>query len=117
MKSSLKIEEFAQLLLAIFLFSQNEIAWWWYLTLFFAPDIGMIGYVMNTKVGAMTYNLFHHKGIAILLYLIGLQIDSQWLAFSGLLLFGHAAFDRIFGFGLKYPDDFKHTHLGWMGRS
>jgi len=116
MKASLRIEEFAQLLLAIFLFSQNEIAWWWYLILFFAPDIGMIGYAINTKIGVMTYNLFHHKGIAIILYLIGLQIENSWLAFSGLLLFGHAAFDRIFGFGLKYPDDFKHTHLGWMGK-
>ncbi|WP_206365138.1 DUF4260 family protein [Sphingobacterium corticibacterium] len=22
--------------------------------------------------------------------------------------------DRIFGYGLKYLDDFKHTHLGWI---
>jgi hypothetical protein len=23
--------------------------------------------------------------------------------------------DRIFGYGLKYPDAFQHTHLGWIG--
>lgn len=24
--------------------------------------------------------------------------------------------DRIFGYGLKYSDDFKHTHLGMIGK-
>ena len=114
MKHSLKIEELAQLLLAIFLSTKSEINWWWYLALFFAPDIGIIGYVINTKIGAISYNLFHHKGIAILLYLTGLQLNYSWIAFSGLLLFGHTAFGRILGFGLKYSDDFKHTHLGWI---
>ena len=23
--------------------------------------------------------------------------------------------DRMFGYGLKYDDAFKHTHLGWIG--
>ncbi len=27
----------------------------------------------------------------------------------------NASLDRLFGFGLKYPDQFKHTHLGWIG--
>jgi hypothetical protein len=34
--------------------------------------------------------------------------------FTGTLLFTHASFDRILGYGLKYFDSFKHTHLGWM---
>lgn len=116
MKNSLKIENFAQFMLAIALFSQMEIEWWWYLALFFAPDIGMLGYLINSKIGAVSYNLFHHKGIAILLYLIGWQLKAPLVEFSGLLLFGHSAFDRIFGYGLKYSDDFKHTHLGLIGR-
>lgn len=33
-----------------------------------------------------------------------------------IILFGHWAIGRIFGYGLKYGDDFKHTHLGWIGR-
>jgi GNAT superfamily N-acetyltransferase len=24
--------------------------------------------------------------------------------------------DRVFGYGLKYPDAFQHTHLGWIGQ-
>ena len=28
----------------------------------------------------------------------------------------HASFDRVFGYGLKYEDAFRHTHLGMIGR-
>ena len=24
--------------------------------------------------------------------------------------------DRIFGYGLKFGDNFHHTHLGWIGK-
>lgn len=32
------------------------------------------------------------------------------------ILFGHSAMDRIFGYGLKFNDNFKNTHLGWIGK-
>jgi len=32
------------------------------------------------------------------------------------VLYGHSSFDRLCGYGLKYVDDFKHTHLGWIGK-
>jgi len=35
---------------------------------------------------------------------------------GGLLLVAHSSFDRMLGYGLKFPDDFKHTSLGWMGK-
>ncbi|MFL0711613.1 MAG: DUF4260 family protein [Microcella pacifica] len=28
----------------------------------------------------------------------------------------HVAVDRALGYGLKRPDAFTHTHLGWIGR-
>lgn len=116
MKTILKFEELAQLLLSILLFSSIDYAWWWYLALFFAPDIGILGYLINSRTGALFYNLLYHKGIAILLVVIGQFFELPALDLIGLVMFGHAAFDRIFGYGLKYPDDFKHTHLGWIGR-
>ena len=30
---------------------------------------------------------------------------------AGTVLLGHSAFDRVLGYGLKYPDAFKHTHF------
>ena len=75
------------------------------------PDVGMIGYLLNPKAGAWIYNLFHHRGIAILLYLLGVFAATPVLLLAGVILLGHASMDRLFGFGLKYPDSFHHTHL------
>lgn len=112
MKSSIKLEELAMFLLSIFLFSTLEYEWWVYLVLILTPDIGMIGYAVNTRIGAITYNLFHHKGIAITVGVLGWYLALPEMVLAGIILFGHASLDRIFGYGLKYPDHFKHTHLG-----
>ncbi|HIB37712.1 DUF4260 domain-containing protein [Mesonia sp.] len=116
MKTSLKLEELAMLLLGIFLFSQLNFSWWWFIGLFLAPDLGMLGYLINTKVGAFTYNLFHHKFVAIAIYFFGIFITSEIVQMIGILLFSHASFDRIFGYGLKYEKGFKFTHLGEIGK-
>jgi len=76
----------------------------------------MLGYIINARVGAFTYNLFHHKAVAIGCWLAGIVMQHTELQFVGLLLFGHSAFDRLFGYGLKYADNFKNTHLGWIGK-
>lgn len=89
-----------------------DVAWWFYLLLFLGPDIGMIGYAINPKIGAITYNLFHHKGIATAVGLIGFAIGNIPMLLVGIILFGHSSMDRIFGYGLKFSDDFKNTHLG-----
>jgi hypothetical protein len=115
MKTILKLEEAAQLLVAAYLAMQLPYAGWIYWALFLTPDISMLGYLANTQTGAFTYNLFHHKASALLIYFVGLIIASTVWQFIGLLLFGHSAFDRIFGYGLKYKDNFKNTHLGWIG--
>jgi hypothetical protein len=36
---------------------------------------------------------------------------------AGLIMFGHSAFDRLLGYGLKFKDSFNHTHLGHIGKS
>ena len=86
-------------------------AWWWFLVFFLVPDIGMIGYLVNNKIGAYNYNLFHHKGIAIAFFVIGLYISNPLIQAIGIILFAHAAFDRLLGYGLKYEKGFKFTHL------
>jgi hypothetical protein len=117
MKNLLKLEEACMLALAVYLTSALSYSWWLYWVLFLTPDIGMIGYFINTRTGAWCYNVLHHKGLAITIYLIGLTLHTEAMQFAGLLLFGHSAFDRLLGYGLKYSDDFKHTHLGWIGKA
>lgn len=110
----LKEEEGFMFLLSIYLFSELSFKWWVFPMLLLLPDIGMLGYLINNKIGALTYNLLHHKGIAIFLYLIGIYYSEQIMELSGIIIFGHASLDRLFGYGLKYPDGFKHTHLGYL---
>ncbi len=84
---------------------------WLWILLFFTPDIGMLGYLVNTKVGALSYNIFHHKGIALAIALPGYYLHNDVLTAIGILLFAHSSFDRMLGYGLKFADSFKHTHL------
>ena len=114
MKSILKLEELLQFALGIYLFSTLSYAWWWFLVLILLPDIGMLGYLVNTKTGALTYNVFHHKALAILFFLAGIYFEIEVMQLIGIILFSHAALDRIFGYGLKYADNFKNTHLGHL---
>ncbi|MBS1667813.1 MAG: DUF4260 domain-containing protein [Bacteroidetes bacterium] len=112
MKTTIQLEELGMLILSIFLFSQLHFAWWWFLVWILAPDISMLGYALNNKIGAISYNLFHHKAVAIMVYIFGCFWHNENIQFSGLILFGHASMDRIMGYGLKYFTGFKHTHLG-----
>lgn len=115
MNRLLKLEEIALFGLSIYLFSQTGFAWWWYPALLLVPDISMLGYVHNSRTGAWVYNLFHHKALAVLVICLGWHFSRAWLELSGIILLGHTCMDRIAGYGLKYPDDFKHTSLGWIG--
>lgn len=117
MLNVLKLEEAAMLALGAAVFATLGLSWWWFILLFFAPDLGMAGYLAGPKVGAFTYNLVHHKAVAIGLYGLGLVLASLPLTLAGVIIFSHSSFDRIFGFGLKYSDSFEHTHLGMIGRA
>ncbi len=116
MENSLKIEEVFMFGLGIYLFSLLPYQWWWFLVLILTPDIGMIGYLFGNKVGAFMYNLFHHKGVAIAIYLLGVYLSSPVVQLIGVILFSHSAMDRIMGYGLKYDKGFKFTHLGEIGK-
>ncbi|KEO75501.1 hypothetical protein EL17_01240 [Anditalea andensis] len=111
----IKLEELAQFILAIWLFAQMDFAWWVFPACILLPDVSMVGYAVNTKVGAWVYNLFHHKTLAITILIVGFSISNDILLLAGIILFAHSAMDRILGYGLKYPDSFKHTHLEQMG--
>ncbi len=100
----------------IFLFNQLDFSWWWFFVLILAPDISMLGYLVNSKIGAICYNIFHHKSIAITLYFIGFYLHNEVLELVGVILFAHASMDRVFGYGLKYSNSFSNTHLGKIGK-
>ena len=116
MKTNLKIEELAQFVLGILFFTALDFKWWVFPALLLTPDISMLGYLINPKFGAFLYNLFHHKAVAIVIMILGYYHMGAWTTLIGIILFSHASFDRVFGYGLKFTDGFKHTHLGKIGK-
>ncbi len=65
MKETLNLEELGLFFFGLFLFSQLDYQWWVFAALFFVPDVGMLGYLAGNTIGALSYNLLHHKGIAV----------------------------------------------------
>lgn len=116
MRNLIRLEEFSLFLFSVFLFAGLDLPWWWFPVLLLAPDIGMLGYVVGNRVGAVTYNVLHHKALALGAFTVGALIDSASLQLCGVIVLGHSRLDRTLGYGLKYADSFRHTHLGWIGR-
>ena len=117
MKNILKLEELCMFLFGVYLFNQLHFAWWWFLALILLPDVSLIGYIINNKIGAVCYNIVHHKGIALAIYIFGCYSHNEILQLAGIILFAHSSMDRIMGYGLKYFDGFKFTHLGIIGKN
>ena len=123
MKTLLRLEDLAMFVGFSALFFLAPYDWWWYLILILSPDLGMLGYLANARVGAFTYNLLHNRivGVALLMtaapMIYNAEYTSDWMYpvfAAGTIIMAHASLDRLFGYGLKYGDHFKHTHLGWL---
>jgi Domain of unknown function (DUF4260) len=112
----LKLEEVAIFLLCVFLFNQLNFAWWWFPALLLLPDIGMTGYIINPKVGALTYNLLHHRLVASLVACYAFTYGNDYWKLAAIIMFAHISLDRVLGYGLKYNDSFSNTHLGFIGK-
>lgn len=60
----------------------------------------------------LTYNLVHHRGISLGFYILGAILGNHHLQLLILVVLAYSSFDRVLGYGFKYFDSFKHTHLG-----
>lgn len=112
MKKLLQLEEVALFGACLYYYSHFELSWWWFAAFILLPDVGMIGYIRGPRAGAWTYNLFHHRGLALVFFFGGVLMPSFELHFTGYILFAHATLDRMLGYGLKYESGFRFTHLG-----
>jgi len=108
----LRIEGLVLLIATIIAFAGQHQRWWLYPALLLAPDIFMLGYLANTKVGAFFYNLGHSYFVPALVILFSWRSESKVILAIGIIWLGHIGWDRLLGYGLKYDSSFKHTHLG-----
>ena len=115
MKTLIQLEEAGMLLLAFVLSMVIGYEWWVFWVFLLVPDLSMLGYLFGTRTGAWVYNFFHFRTLAVAVGIAGYLFSVPEVMLTGIILFGHSSMDRAFGFGLKYGDDFKHTHLGKIG--
>jgi hypothetical protein len=112
----LRLDGLVLLILSIVLFFTQDQPWWLIPVVLFLPDVFMAGYAGGSRFGATVYNLGHTYMLPVVL--AGASLWRHWpLGVAlGLLWLAHIGMDRVLGFGLKYPDSFRHTHLGIIGR-
>ncbi len=118
MKNLLKLESAGLFLLfSSVYFHLYPGTWGFYLAVFFLPDVSFALFLITKKLGTITYNIFHHQGVLVLLLFVGYFAKEDILMKVALIFLAHSTFDRVAGYGLKYSDSFDHTHLGWIGKS
>jgi hypothetical protein len=109
----LRAEALVELALVVSAYRYLGGAWLMFATLFLVPDLSMVGYLINPRVGARLYNLAHTYIAPALLALVGFVLATSLVYSLALIWAAHIGFDRFLGYGLKYPAAFGATHLGW----
>lgn len=107
----LRLEGLFVFALATTLAFQMGIGWKLYAALLLAPDIFMLGYLINNRVGATLYNLAHTYVLPLALVALGYFLKINELVPIALVWIAHIGADRCIGYGLKYASHFKATHL------
>jgi hypothetical protein len=113
----LRLEAFCLLAGTLWAFQVQHAGWALFALLLLAPDLSMLGYLVNPKIGAAAYNAAHTTVVYGPLAAYGYLSGSSVALAVGLIGLAHVGFDRLLGFGLKYPLGFGYTHLGHMGKN
>jgi hypothetical protein len=108
----LQLEGIALLASALTLYSQQGYSWWLFALFLLAPDLFAAGYLINTRIGSYCYNLAHTTVFPIALGVLSFYLGWESGIQAALIWFAHIGMDRAIGYGLKYPEAFKETHLG-----
>lgn len=90
--------------------------WGWFAALFLVPDLSLLGYLANPRVGAAVYNAGHSYAGPALLAAASVALGAPSLLLGAAIWIAHVGFDRALGYGLKYGTAFGDTHLGRVGR-
>ena len=107
----LRLEGLAILVGAVVVYFWADYPWWLFLVLLLAPDIGIAGYLAGARGGAAIYDALHFAALPTALGVFGLIADSDTAIQIALIWLAHIGMDRAAGYGLKYPTDFKDSHL------
>lgn len=107
----LHMEGVLVLLLSVILYREIHASWLLFFVLILAPDLAMLGYLLNVRVGAALYNAVHTYVGPLALVVVSTFVKYPVLLPLSLIWVAHIGMDRTLAFGLKYPTHFKDTHL------
>ncbi|WP_434751151.1 DUF4260 domain-containing protein [Paenibacillus amylolyticus] len=107
----IRLEGLLVLVAATTIYFYNDYSWWLFLLLLLFPDVFIIGYAANNKLGAQIYNVGHTYIVPMVLLAAGYTLKMDFLMLISFIWIAHIGMDRMFGFGLKYGTEFKDTHL------
>ena len=107
-RTLLRVEGLVMLVAGIAAYTMLGASWSVFALLFLVPDVTLLGYLVDPRVGAHVYNAGHGLVGPALLAPFAPALAAIWLA--------HIGFDRALGYGLKYRSAFTATHLGRIGR-
>lgn len=116
-RTLLRIEGLAALVASVTVYAMIDGSWMLFALLLLVPDLAIAGYIAGPRTGAVVYNTLHtYAGPAVLAALGHVDIlPGAWPVC--LIWLAHIGLDRSLGLGLKYPDAFQSTHLGYGGRA
>jgi hypothetical protein len=98
--------------LTILFYIHLHFPFWLFVVLFFVPDLTMLGYTKNAKIGAAVYNFGHTFIFPMLLALGYLVFSNDYLLIGSIIWIAHICMDRAIGAGLKYKNSpFSNTHI------
>ncbi|MGZ4981870.1 MAG: DUF4260 domain-containing protein [Methylobacter sp.] len=115
-RAVLRLEGLCVLIAAVVAYSKFGLGWDIFALFFLAPDLALLGYLADPKIGAISYNLAHSYIGAVVCLVAGVILPAPTVLCIGLIWCAHIGFDRALGYGLKYSSGFGFTHLGRIGK-
>ena len=112
----LRLEAAALLAGSLIAYSATGQSWWLVPLTILLPDLLAAGYLGGTRLGARLYNLAHAAVLPAAVVGLGWWQGQSLAVALGLVWLAHIGADRLLGYGLKYDDNFQHTHLGQLDR-
>lgn len=110
-KKLIRLEGLVVLSLGTYLYFASGFGWVAFFLLLLLPDVFMIGYAVNARIGAYLYNFAHTLTVPLLVLLAGFIFSADFLMMIGFIWTAHIGMDRMMGYGLKYASEFKDTHI------
>lgn len=77
LRKIISIEYILAFVITVFFYGHLNFSWLYFIVFLLLPDITMVGYLINTKVGALFYNMGHSFVLPAMIMAIGLLTTTS----------------------------------------